>query len=61
MRDDNDWYRYFGDSTIHISGRHGLSVHMPDSGESHEADRCEDSPAGEDSGRLGQNHAGYSD
>ena len=58
---DNDWYRYFGSSTVYISGRHGLSVHFADSGKSGEADRGEDSPAGEDSGRLGQNHAGDGD
>lgn len=58
---DNDWYRYFGDSTIYINGKHGLTVHMPDSGESGEADRKPDTGKGEDSGGLGQNHAGHSD
>ena len=53
---DNDWYRYFGDSTVYISGKHGLTVHMPDSGESHEADRGEDSSENEDSGGLGSDH-----
>ena len=58
---DNDWYRYFGDSTIHTVGRHGYAVRLPCDSESCEKDRGEDSSENEDSGRLGQNHAGYSD
>ena len=45
---DNDWYRYFGDSTIHTVGRHGYAV-------------GEDGSEREDSGRLGQNHGRDSD
>lgn len=58
---DNDWYRYFGDSTVYISGKSGLSVHLPDSGKPNEADRGEDSTETEDSGGLGEDHAGDSD
>ena len=58
---DNDWYRYFGDSTIHIVGRHGYVVRLPRDGESSEKDRGEDGAENEDSGRLGQDNAGYSD
>ena len=59
MRDD--WHDYFGDSTIYTVGRHGLTVHMPRDSKSGEKDRCEDGSAREDSGRLGQDNAGYSD
>ena len=58
---DNDWYRYFGDSTIHTVGRHGYAVRLPRDSKSGEKDRGEDSSENEDSGRLGQNHAGHSD
>ena len=58
---DNDWYRYFGDSTIHTVGRHGYVVRLPRDSKSGEKDRGEDSSAGEDSGRLGQDHAGDKD
>ena len=61
MRDDNDWYRYFGDSTVYISGKSGLSVHLPDSGNPNEADREPDGSEGKDSGRLEQDNAGDSD
>lgn len=58
---DNDWYRYHGDSTFYSVGKHGLSVRMPDSGESHEADREQDAGKGKDSGGLGEDHAGDKD
>ena len=61
LNHDNDWYRYFGDSTIHTVGRHGYVVRMPRDSKSCEKDRGEDGSETEDSGRLGQNHAGYSD
>ena len=61
LNHDNDWYRYFGDSTVYISGKSGLSVHLPCDSKSGEKDRGEDSSENEDSGRLGQNHAGHSD
>lgn len=61
MRDDNDWYRYFGDSTIHTVGRHGYAVRLPRDSKSGEKDRCEDGSAREDSDGLGQDHAGDSD
>ena len=61
MRDDNDWYRYFGDSTVYTVGRHGLVVHLPDSGKPNEADREPDGSENKDSGRLGQNHGRDSD
>ena len=53
---DNDWYRYFGDSTIHTVGRHGYVVRLPRDGKPGEKDRGEDGSEREDSGRLGQNH-----
>ena len=59
MRDD--WHDYFGDSTIYTVGRHGLSVHLPDSGKPNEADREPDGSENKDSGGLGQDNAGYSD
>ena len=58
---DNDWYRYFGDSTVYTVGRHGLTVHMPCDGITGAQDRKPDTGKGEDSGGLGQNHAGDSD
>ena len=61
MRDDNDWYRYFGDSTVYTVGRHGLAVHLPDSGKPNEADREQDAGKGKDSGRLEQDNEGDSD
>lgn len=61
MRDDNDWYRYFGDSTIYTVGRHGLTVHMPCDGITGAQDRKQDTGKSEDSGRLGQNHGRDSD
>ena len=36
---DNDWHRYFGDSTVYISGKSGLSVHFADSGKPDKTDR----------------------
>ena len=61
MRDDNDWHRYFGNSTIHTVSRHGYAVRLPCDSKSGEKDRDEDSSETEDSGRLEQDHAGYSD
>jgi len=61
LNHDNDWHRYFGDSTVYISGKSGLSVHLPDSGKSDKADRKQDTGKSEDSGRLGQNHGRDSD
>ena len=58
---DNDWYRYFGDSTIHTVGRHGYVVRMPRDSKSCEKDRKPDTGKGEDPGRLGQNHGRDSD
>ena len=57
---DNDWYRYFGDSTVYISGRHGLSVHFADSGKPDKTDRKRiqtETQGGSDTVRkgLGQN------
>ena len=56
MRDDNDWYRYFGSSTIHSVGRHGYAVHLPRDSKSGEKNRGEDGAAGEDSGGLGSDY-----
>lgn len=39
LNHDNDWHRYFGDSTVYISGKSGLSVHLPDSGKPSTEDR----------------------
>ena len=61
MRDDNDWYRYFGDSTVYISGRYGLSVHFADSGKPDSASREPDGSEGKDSGRLESDNAGDND
>lgn len=61
MRDDNDWHRYFGDSTIHTVGRHGYAVRLPRDSKSGEKDREPDTGKSEDSGRLGQDNAGHSD
>lgn len=61
LNHDNDWYRYFGDSTIHTVGRHGYAVRLPDSGKPYKADRKQDTGKSEDSGRLGQNHGRDSD
>lgn len=61
LNHDNDWHSYFGDSTVYISGKSGLSVHLPDSGKSDKADRKPDTGKGEDSGRLGEDHAGDKD
>ena len=54
MRDDNDWYRYFGDSTIHTVGRSGSAVYGLDDHAAEAGTAQEDS---EDSVRegLGQN------
>ena len=52
LNHDNDWYRYFGDSTIHTVGRHGYVVRLPRDGKSGEKDRGEDGSAREDSGGL---------
>ena len=56
LNHDYEWYRYFGDSTIHTVGRHGYVVRMPRDSKSGEKDRGEDGSEREDSGRLGQNH-----
>lgn len=61
LNHDNDWHRYFGDSTVYISGKSGLSVHLPCDGITGAQDRKPDTGKGEDSGRLEQNHAGHSD
>ena len=53
---DDDWYRYIGDSTVYHMCKSGISVHLPDPGESGEADRIEDSPEGSDPNRLGPDH-----
>ena len=58
---DNDWYRYFGDSTVYISGKSGLSVHLPCDDITSAQDRKPDTGKGEDSGRLEQDNAGDSD
>lgn len=55
---DDDWYRYFGDSTVFHCGRNGFSVHMPGDGKPSEADRIEDRSESKDPDRLGQT-AGY--
>ena len=61
LNHDNDWHRYFGDSTVYISGKSGLSVHLPDSGKPSTEDREQDAGKGKDSGGLGEDHAGDSD
>lgn len=61
LNHDNDWRRYFGDSTVYHCGKSGLSVHLPDSGKPYKADRKQDTGKSEDSGRLGQNNAGNDD
>ena len=61
LNHDNDWHRYFGDSTVYHCDKSGLSVHMPRDNKPDKADRGEDGAAGEDSGRLGQNHGRDSD
>lgn len=61
LNHDNDWYRYFGDSTVYISGKSGLSVHLPDSGKPDKTDHKPDTGKSEDSGRLEQDNAGDSD
>lgn len=61
LNHDDDWYRYHGDSTVYTVGRHGFTVHMPDSGEPAEADRGEDCTETEDSDRLGPDHDRDSD
>lgn len=61
LNHDNDWHRYFGDSTVYTVGRHGLTVHMPCDGKPDKADRSEDGSENEDSGRLGQDHGRDSD
>ena len=58
---DNDWHRYFGDSTIHTVGRHGYVVHLPDSGVADQTHHKPDGSEGKDSGRLEQDNAGDSD
>ena len=57
----DDWYRYFGDSTVYRCGKSGLSVHMPDTGKPDKADCSADSAESKDSGRLEQDNAGDSD
>ena len=61
LNHDNDWHRYFGDSTVYISGKSGLSVHLPDSGKPSTEDRERiqtETQGGSDAvrKRLGQNH-----
>lgn len=57
----DDWYRYFGDSTVYRCGKSGLSVHMPDTGQSCTEDREQDGTETEDSGGLGEDHERDSD
>lgn len=56
LNHDDDWYRYFGDSTVYHMRKSGISVHLPDPGESGEADRIEDSPEGSDPYGLGPDY-----
>ena len=56
----NDWYRYFGDSTVYSCRKSGLGVHMPCDGKPDKADRGEDGSEEKDSGRLEQDNAGDS-
>ena len=56
LNNDTDWHRVHGDSTVYRVGKAGLSVHMPDLGESGEADRVEDSPEGSDPYGLGPDY-----
>ena len=58
---DNDWYRYFGDSTIYRCGKSGLSVHLPCDGKPDKAGCGKDGSERKDSGRLEQDNAGDSD
>ena len=57
----DDWYRYFGDSTVYRCGKSGLSVHLPDLGKPDSASREQDGAETEDSGGLGEDHAGDKD
>ena len=57
----DDWYRYFGDSTVYRCGKSGLSVHLPDLGKPDSASCEQDSTETEDPGRLEQDNEGYSD
>ena len=59
--DGDSWRDYHGDSTVYLIGKHGLYVHIADSGESNEADREQDSPDGKDSGGLESDNAGDDD
>jgi hypothetical protein len=54
----DDWYRYFGDSTVYHCGKSGLSVHLPDTGKPDSASREQDGSEREDSGRLESDNAG---
>lgn len=56
LNHDTDWYRYHGYSTVYTVGKSGLSIHMPDPGESGEADRFQDGPEGKGSYGLGTDH-----
>ena len=55
---DNDWYRYFGDSTVYRCGKSDFSVHLPCDSKSGEKDRGEDCAESKDSGGLGSDNAG---
>ena len=57
----NDWYRYFGDSTVYYCRKSGISIHLPDTGKSDKADCDENGAEAEDSGGLEQDNAGDSD
>lgn len=57
----DDWYRYFGDSTVYCCRKSGLSIHLPDIGKPDSASREQDGTETEDSGRLEQYNAGDSD
>jgi len=57
----DDWYRYFGDSTVYCCRKSGISVHLPDSGKPNEASREQDGAETEDSGGLAENHGNDKD
>ena len=57
----NDWYRYFGDSTVYHCGKSGLSVHMPRDSKPDSASREQDGTEAEDSGGLEQDNGRDSD
>ena len=53
---DNDWYRYFGDSTVYCCRKSGIGVHLPDTGKSDSASCEQDGTETEDTGRLESDH-----